>query len=171
MGVGKTSIGKRLAKALGLTFCDLDNIITTNESASVSQIFDSVGEAGFRAIEAQALRSLSTIGSPYWTGKERIVSTGGGTPCFHENMDFMLDNGLVIWLKVRPEIIASRLKSGKQKRPLTANLNDDQILDFVIEKLQLREPFYDRAHIQFDATDFSSQRLQELIEAVKSYSK
>ncbi len=171
MGVGKTAIGKRLANALTLTFCDLDTRITANESLEISQIFDSVGEVGFRDIEAKALRSLSTMVSPYWTAKEKVVATGGGTPCFHENMDFMRDNGIVIWLKIDPEIIASRLKSARQKRPLIAKLNDDQILDFVNEKLKLRESFYEKAHIHFDATNFSSPRLQELVKTVKNYSK
>lgn len=163
MGVGKTSIGKRLAKAISLEFCDLDSIITANESMSISQIFESVGEEGFRNIEAATLGSLS--------GKEMVVSTGGGTPCFHENMHFMLQNGVVIWLKVRPEIIASRLKSAKQKRPLIAKLDDDEILDFVEEELKLRETFYEKAEIHYDATNFSSQRLQDLVEAIKTYSK
>lgn len=163
MGVGKTSIGKRLAKALGIPFRDSDHVLTAANDASISQLFDSRGEAGFRILEAEALRSMAE--------KDSVISTGGGTPCFHNNMEYMLANGLVIWFKVRPEIIASRLKMAKNSRPLIAHYNDDEILDFVKAKLADREPFYRKANIQFDATNFSSQRLTELVEAIATYSK
>lgn len=163
MGVGKTSVGKRLAKALNLTFCDLDSEISARESMSISEIFETEGEDIFRDLESGLLHSLS--------GKEMVLSTGGGTPCFYENMDFMLANGLVIWLYARPEIITTRLKTAKQMRPLIAKLMNDEILEFVIKKLKSREPFYKRAHIHFNAANFSSHRLHELVDVVKNYSR
>lgn len=163
MGVGKTSIGKRLGSALGLPFIDLDAQIIARTNQSIPSIFKSIGERGFRQMEMDVLRSISD--------NEFVLSTGGGTPCQNENMEFMRSAGLVIWLKLPPEILVTRLKPTKAKRPLIADVADEDLLFFIDESLKLRIPFYTQAHIHFNALNFDSHRLGVLVEKVNSYSK
>lgn len=163
MGVGKTTIGKRVAGALNLPFIDLDAALEDAHQKSIASIFDAIGELGFRQKETEALRKIQK--------KEFVMSTGGGTPCQYENMQYMLDHGLVIWLKMSPEMLVSRLKPQKKKRPLIANIADDDLLSFINENLKLRYPYYHRAQIHFDAADFDAGRLDELVEKIRSYSR
>lgn len=163
MGVGKSAIGKRLASALDLPFLDLDEMITKREERSILSIFDAIGELGFREKETEALRKISQ--------KDFVLSTGGGTPCMFENMNFMVDSGIVVWLKMSPKMLTDRLKNGKENRPLIAHLADEDLPAFIEANLELRYPYYSQAQIHFDAGNFNSERLEELVSKLKSYSK
>jgi shikimate kinase len=140
MGAGKTYWGKQLADHLSLPFYDLDDVIVADEEMSISDIFATKGEDYFRQKEVFWLNELSR--------KESfVVSCGGGAPCFQDNMDTMNNNGTTIWLNPNLELIVERLKRKKTKRPLIADLPDDELLDFVEKKLAERVPFYEQAQI------------------------
>ena len=117
MGSGKSLIGKKLAEKLQFKFLDLDTAIEEYAGKSVAEIFVEKGEAAFREMEQKMVRQTDKL-------QNTIIATGGGTPCFYENMDWMNKHGLTIFLEVSPEILAQRLKGEKQKRPLLAGKNE-----------------------------------------------
>src|SRR5512133_2274718 len=128
MGSGKTTAGKKLASLLGWTFTDLDRKIEEYTGKTIPEIFSLNGEQYFREIEAQLLRDLKSC-------TNTIVSTGGGTPCHGGNMDFMLGNGLTLYLKLTPAQLYSRLSESKGDRPLINNLDSHELRSFIEAKL------------------------------------
>lgn len=139
MGAGKTYWGKKLAHYFGAGFVDLDARIEKGEGMPISALFRYRGETVFRAIEGSYLRILlDTEGFTF-------VSTGGGAPCFFDNMDFMNRNGLTIWLDVPPAVLAQRLAPERAHRPLLAQVAEANLPAFIEEKLAERQPFYARA--------------------------
>ena len=138
MGSGKSYWKQLLAKQLNIGGYDLDFIIESEEERSISQIFQEDGEPAFRKIEAKLLR---------WFGEKKsfVLATGGGTPCFHENIEWMNQEGITIWLDEPVDVIAERLAGEKQHRPLVANLDDAGITQFIAGKLAERKPFYSQA--------------------------
>lgn len=147
MGSGKSSLGRQLAREMGRDFIDLDKYIETRFHSTVKQIFDERGEDGFRTIERNMIHEVAEF-------QDVIVACGGGTPCYYDNMDFMLSHGLTIYLDVQPEILALRLAlpGSRTKRPLIAGKSDKELLDFVRDGLQKRLQHYTRAEIIFNAT-------------------
>ncbi len=145
MGCGKTYWGRLLAEKLSIPFLDLDDWITTNYGASIAHIFAEKGESGFRVLERDALRSLSEL-------PKSIVATGGGTPCFFDNMDWMNSIGTTIYLKTAPALLVERLRHEKEFRPLIADLEDLDLQDFIIDKLAEREHFYLSAKVVLEQT-------------------
>lgn len=144
MGSGKTTIGKLLAKRACLQFVDLDLFIENRYHKSVGQLFSEKGESGFREIERRALEEVS--------GFENIViSTGGGAPCFFDNMTLMNQLGFTIYLKVSESELANRLNHMKHNRPLIKDKEEDELRAFISESLRKREIFYNRAKLMFDA--------------------
>ena len=143
MGCGKSYLGKALADQLGFGFLDLDALIEVGEGLGIAGIFDRVGEQAFREIEARYLRSLEGH-------RHLVVATGGGAPCFFNNMDWMNGHGVSIYLHAEPSLLATRLAGEKEKRPLLRSLDDGQLLAFIESKYSERRPFYDQAHLQFD---------------------
>ncbi|TVZ54956.1 shikimate kinase [Lutibacter sp. Hel_I_33_5] len=143
MTSGKSSIGKRLAKKLALPFKDLDDYIETKENKSIKEIFADKGEIYFRLKETEYLKELLSIEDSF------ILSLGGGTPCYSNNMEFILKNKNTtsIYLKASIHKITNRLIKKKQNRPLVANLDDDKILEFVGKHLFERSSFYEKASI------------------------
>lgn len=139
MGVGKTSIGKKLAKKIGYTFIDTDRRIEQKENLSVSEIFEQKGETYFRLHEQEILNELQTQ-------ENCVISVGGGLPCFFDNMKKMLHNGIVFYLQSTPENLQKRLALSKQKRPLLENLTENETLNYITNKLIEREKFYLKAH-------------------------
>jgi shikimate kinase len=135
MGVGKSTLGKRLADEKDLPFVDLDRWIEASEGKSINQIFDEGGESYFRELETNYLRDLPLMPS--------IVATGGGTPCFHENMKWMLNNGYVIYLKASEEkIYAHLLKDGLVQRPMLKNKQHHELKGWISKLMKEREKFY-----------------------------
>ncbi len=145
MGSGKTTVGQMLARALNWQFIDLDQYIEKQQEQSIRQIFETEGEASFRQMEHQALKDVAEISNV-------IVSTGGGTPCFHGNMDLMNKSGLTIYLKLEPEVLKDRLMPARKSRPLIAGKSDSELLDFIRKKLAEREPWYRQSVVKADAT-------------------
>ncbi|GHV20402.1 shikimate kinase [Bacteroidia bacterium] len=144
MGSGKTTIGKLLAKRAGLQFVDLDLFIENRHHKSVRQLFSEKGESGFREIERRALEEVSGF-------EDIVISTGGGAPCFFDNMTLMNQLGFTIYLKVSESELANRLNYMKHNRPLIKDKNEDELRVFISESLRKREIFYNQAKLMFDA--------------------
>lgn len=138
MGAGKTTVGKALAKALGVTFYDLDWHIETRMRRTVKQIFDQEGEEGFRRIEHNMLHEVAEF-------ENVVLSCGGGTPCFFDNIDYMNRQGQVVYLKASPDVLYQHLKMGKSVRPLLLDKTPDEVKTFIVEQLAYREQFYSKA--------------------------
>lgn len=138
MGAGKTTLGKALAKDLGISFIDLDQYIECRFMKSVSQIFALKGEQGFREIESRMLREAGEF-------DDVIVSCGGSTPLIGDNMDFMLEHGQTVYLKCDNETLLRRLKVARSQRPLIASKTDDELAAFIESETARREPGYLRA--------------------------
>ena len=143
MGAGKTTVGKALAKELNIEFYDLDWYIEARMRKTVKQIFDEQGEEGFRRIENNMLHEVGEF-------ENVIVSCGGGTPCFFDNMDFMNRQGETVYLKATPEVLYGHLKMGKTVRPLLLNKTPEEVQVFIKEQLQEREAFYTKAKHTLD---------------------
>lgn len=143
MGAGKTTVGKALAKDLGLTFYDLDWYIESRMHKTVKQIFDEQGEEGFRRIERNMLHEVAEF-------EDVIISCGGGTPCFFDNIDYMNSQGTTFYLKATPDVLYKHLKMGKSVRPLLLNKTPDEVRTFIETQLAQREPFYNKAKYAID---------------------
>ncbi len=147
MGSGKTSIGKKLAARLGYGFIDTDKEIEQDYGGTVREMFEKEGEAFFRQRERELLEKLGGRKGDF------IVSTGGGMPCRPGNIELMNDLGLTIYLKMGPEKLASRLKGGRDKRPILKGLSDDELVGFIADNLEQREPFYGKAAMVLECDD------------------
>ncbi|SBV91307.1 shikimate kinase [uncultured Dysgonomonas sp.] len=146
MGAGKTTAGKELAKVLELEFIDLDHFIQARYQKTVSQLFQDVGEGEFRKIESSILKEVGEF-------ENVVISTGGGTPCFFDNMDYMNKVGTTVYLNAAPEALAARLNTCKEKRPLIKDKSEDELFAFVVESLEKRNPYYTQAQIVFETEE------------------
>lgn len=149
MGAGKTTLGRALADRLGITFIDLDNYIEERYRKSISQIFAEKGEDGFRDIERRMLHEVAEF-------EDVIISTGGGTPCFFDNMDYMNQMGLTVYLQASLERLFIRLSIARKQRPLIKDKSDEELREFIAQQLAKREPYYSRA-----AHTFMADRLED----------
>ncbi len=138
MGSGKTTVGRALAKELGLQFYDLDWYIESRRRKTIPQLFAERGEEGFREIEHNMLHEVAEF-------EDIVLSCGGGTPCFYDNIDYMNSLGEVIWLKADPEVLYKHLLMGKTERPLLKGKSPEELIIFIREQLEKREPFYSKA--------------------------
>lgn len=138
MGAGKTTLGKALAKDLGISFIDLDQYIERRYMKSVSQIFATRGEQGFREIESRMLREVGCF-------DDVIVSCGGSTPLIGDNMEFMLRQGKTVYLKCDNDTLLRRLKVARSQRPLIASKTDEELAAFIESETARREPGYLKA--------------------------
>lgn len=150
MGAGKSTMGKSLAQVMNLEFIDLDNFIEARMHKTVKEIFAEVGESGFREIERRSLEEVSQY-------ENVIISLGGGTPCFFDNMDVVNGAGQSVYLKPTEEVLLKRLIKGKHKRPLLANKSDEEILEVIREQLAWREPYYLKANLVFEASHLENK--------------
>ncbi len=144
MGAGKTTVGKVLSKRMNLSFIDLDYYIEGRYHKNIRDLFTEKGESAFREIEKRLLHEVSTF-------EDVIISTGGGTPCFFDNMDFMLQMGTTVYLKVSIEELANRLEINKHTRPVLKDRNGEELKQFIAENLEKRKSFYEKSKIIFDA--------------------
>ena len=138
MGSGKTTVGKALSKDLGIPFYDLDWYIESRMRKTVAQIFAERGEEGFRKIEHNMLHEVAEF-------ENVIISCGGGTPCFFDNMDYMNGQGETVYLQASPDVLYNHLKMGKTERPLLKNKTPEEMQVFIAEQLEKREPYYSKA--------------------------
>ncbi len=154
MASGKTTLGRKLAQMAGdIEFVDLDDYVEADSSMSIPEIFRQYGEAEFRRRETAALAELCARAD----GSRRlIIACGGGTPCHGRNMELMLSRGVPVWLQVSPERIVERLRIERSRRPLVANLPDDELHAFVVNALEQRQPFYSLTPHRFDASQLET---------------
>ena len=167
MAVGKSTIGKKLAKALALKFVDLDQLIEEQERRSIAEIFEKEGESSFRGAERNALLAASELNNV-------VISTGGGTPCFYDNMSVMNTKGVTVYLEMDVMSIAYRLQHSKDPRPLIAGKSDEELQSFVKFHLEERREFYEEAQISFNSLGFNPLKLEQLIDIIiekANYSK
>ena len=147
MGSGKTTIGKRVAKRLSMNFVDMDIHIEGKMHKTVTQIFGEMGEERFRELERKCLLEVSEY-------ENVIISTGGGAPCFFDNMELMNASGITIYLHLSPNILAERLKTTNLlNRPILANYQGDKLKDYIASTLAKREIFYLQAQVKVNGTD------------------
>lgn len=155
MGAGKTTVGRVLAEKTGMTFYDLDWYIETRWRKTVKQLFDERGEEGFREIERNMLREVGEF-------ENVVLSCGGGTPCFHQNMDFMNSRGTTVYLKASTEVLLAHLKMGKSVRPLLLHKTPEELKTFIQTQLETRRRHYEQAAITLNIDVMNSRkRIQE----------
>lgn len=156
MGCGKSTFGKKLAAKLNWSFIDMDDYIEEKYSKSISDIFKEEGESRFRDIESEVIKELSSR-------SQTIISTGGGTPCFNNNADLLNSHGLSVYISLPPVTLVERLKGEKAKRPLIANLKDDEMLSFVANKLEEREVFYKASEVVYSYNEISEDQFYKSV--------
>lgn len=150
MGAGKTTLGKAFAHKCGLPFIDLDWYIEERFYKTVPELFAERGEQGFRELERNMLHEVSEF-------ENVIISTGGGTPCFFDNMDYMNKYGMTVFLNVHPNVLFKRLRVATQSRPILKGKQDDELYAFIVEKLTERTPFYEQAQYIFSADELEDR--------------
>lgn len=157
MGSGKTTIGKALSKETGMMFYDLDWYIESRMHKTVSQIFAERGEEAFRKMEYNMLHEVAEF-------EDVIISCGGGTPCFFDNMDYLSQQGDVVYLKASPDTLYKHLLMAKVERPLLKDKTQDELIDYITSHLAEREPYYQKAHhvLNVDVLD-NYDKIQESV--------
>lgn len=156
MGSGKSRLGRRLSAHLGVQFVDMDDYIEERNCKTVPQLFAELGEEGFREKERKALQELSEF-------TDIVIATGGGAPCFFDNMDLMNETGTTVYLNIDPAILAERLLKSKTERPLIKGKSHEELVSFIDETLQRRDVFYSKAKLQITEPDFDLDKLQGMI--------
>ena len=162
MGCGKTTMAERLSAAMEIDFVDLDDFIVETEGRSISQIFVDEGEAGFRGIERRCLNEIVNYDD------DVVVSTGGGTPCFYDNMSVMNAGGITIYIQMDVKSLTYRLEHSKSERPLLANMMGEELEEFARAQLEERKHFYEEANLTIPGLAFGDKKLQNLIYMIES---
>ena len=161
MGSGKTTRGRALAADLNVQFIDLDHYIEQRYRKTIAQLFAEKGEEGFREIERRMLHEVGEF-------EDVIISTGGGTPCFFDNIEFMNAQGTTIYLDVPVERLFIRLCIARSKRPLIKDKSDEELRAFIIEQLDKRAPHYSKAQYSFKADRLEdTAQVKETVEAFR----
>ncbi|MFN8208839.1 MAG: shikimate kinase [Bacteroidales bacterium] len=144
MGCGKSTAGKMIAQQLKMSFCDLDQLIEARAGKTIAGIFEQEGEQFFRELEQSTLREVLR-------GDQQVISSGGGTACHADNMKLMNTRAITVYLSLKPEKIFLRLRNHTQNRPLLRGKSDEELLKFITDTLEKREPYYSQASVILDA--------------------
>ena len=156
MGSGKSTVGRKLSSATGLNFIDLDNYIRKKEDKTINEIFDKKGEDYFRQTEHRLLNEIIE--------KDNfILSCGGGTPCFFDNMSLMNKNGITIYLKMTVDAIYSRLLNSPDNRPLLQEIPVNKLRDYIVITLKERDKYYKMAHHSVEAKNLKISSVVKLL--------
>ena len=156
MGCGKSTLGRRFAEHLNVQFVDMDHYIEERNHKTIPQIFEEEGEAEFRNKERKALEELSEF-------TNIIIATGGGAPCFFDNINLMNQTGKTIYLNIDPAILADRLLKSKTERPLIKGKSREELVAFIGETLKKRNEFYKQAKFQITEPDIDLGELENII--------
>ena len=157
MGSGKSYWTKKIAKWIKSAGYDLDDLIEMNEEKTIAEIFAEDGEEQFRKTEAKILRWFKEK-------KKYVLATGGGTPCFQDNMAWMKKEGIVIWLDESVDILVKRLVEEKAHRPLIADLSEQDLTKFIKDKLVERHAFYSQANYRLSSDQITDTALKQIIQ-------
>lgn len=158
MGCGKSTKAKQLANLLACPVIDIDAVIVEQQQMSIADYFAANGEAAFRQLENEMLKSFEYPDTC-------VVATGGGLPCYFDNMEWMNQNGITVYLEMTPPQLVSRLHN-RDKRPLLKGMDDEQLLAFIIGKLEERNVFYHQSKLIINAFDLDPKELLEEIKAL-----
>ena len=150
MGAGKTTLGKAFARYMNIPFIDLDWYIEERFYKTVGELFIERGETGFRELERNMLHEVAEF-------ENVVISTGGGAPCFYDNMDFMNRTGKTVFLEVHPDVLFRRLRVAKQQRPILQGKEDEELKAFIVQALEKRAPFYHQAQYIFNADELEDR--------------
>lgn len=156
MGCGKSTLGRRLSEHLNLQFVDMDHYIEMRNHKTIPQIFAEEGEAEFRNKERKALEELSEF-------TDIIIATGGGAPCFFDNIDVMNKSGKTIYINIDPSILAERLLKSKTERPLIKGKSKEELVTFIDETLKKRNEFYKKAEFEITQPDIDLKVIEDMI--------
>lgn len=158
MGSGKTHWGKQLAAQMKIPFFDLDEVIVSRENKTIAEIFAASGEEAFRVKEREVLEAVIDENA------SMVLSCGGGTPCFFNNIERMKKYGVVVWLNTHVEVLLQRLSKEKSARPLIKNINDQELRSYIVRKLNERRMYYEQADVVID--NENSISINEFIQTV-----
>lgn len=162
MGSGKTTVGKALSKDTGMMFYDLDWYIESRMRKSVPQLFAERGEDCFRKLEYNMLHEVAEF-------EDVIISCGGGTPCFFDNMDYLNEQGDVLYLKATPDVLYRHLLMAKVERPLLKGKSPEELIAYITEHLKEREPFYTKARYTLDVSLLDNyDKIQISVERIRT---
>lgn len=153
MGAGKSTNGRRLANRLGIPFIDIDEAFEDKFRYSIPRFFDHFGEDRFRDLEHQCLKEIIEENT------NAVISTGGGTPCFHNNMELMRKSGLTVYFQMHPKSLAQRLNNSRRLRPVIREILPENMISFVVSQLAERERFYDQADISVKGENLDMDEL------------
>lgn len=157
MASGKSNLGRKLAHIMKLNFIDLDQFIEKRTNKTIPYIFRTEGEEQFREMELESLKEIVT------TNDNFILATGGGTPTFHHNMDYMNKQGKTVYLKVENKVLVERLKNAKKNRPILADVTNSELPDFVKKEIKEREEYYNQAKVIIDTFAVSVDQLAMIL--------
>ena len=158
-GSGKSSVGKKLAAKLGCEFVDLDNAFEEEYHVSIPDFFQKYNETAFRSCERKVLLDKLALDNV-------VLSAGGGTPCFSDNMQLMKNSGVVVYIKMAPASLFDRLSHAKRVRPLVQNKTPEELQQYIDNTLPLRETFYQQAHLIVKGESIDVDNLCEEVKTV-----
>lgn len=156
MGCGKSTLGKKLAVKLGYEFIDLDHLLENHIGTSIAEFFSNYGEVAFRELESEVLKTFEFPANT-------VIATGGGAPCYFDNMEWMNANGLTVYIEMSPAALAKRLEGGKEKRPLLKDLSEAEMISFIESKLVERELFYKAAMVTVNGITLTADTMRAII--------
>jgi shikimate kinase len=162
MGSGKSHLGRQLSTLLAVPFIDLDQEIETEANCRISEIFTEEGEEGFRKREQRCLFATRKLESA-------VIATGGGTPCFYNQMDWMNQHGLTLFLDVPIPVLVRRLQDEMNHRPLLQHLSREELAGYISTKLTERRPFYEKARVIYQPLTEEEHTPQRILEKIKDW--
>jgi len=157
MGSGKSHWGRLLSEKLGIRFFDLDEQVTEHAGRSIPEIFDREGEEQFRLMEKDVLHIIAESHDSF------VMACGGGTPCYFNNIEYMNQGGISVWINTPQDILFERLVKEKEERPLIQELSDDQLKSFISKKFASRKIYYEQATLSIDEEPLQLDHLVEKI--------
>lgn len=160
MGAGKTTAARRLAQRLGWEVADTDDLFEAKYKISVCDFFNKYDEPLYRKLESEVLKETEKL-------ENVVISTGGGTACYFDNMDWMNQHGLTVFLRISQKAVVDRLVHAKRKRPLAEGKSEEELVAFVEQHYTGRLPFYEQARITVKAEDLDLDSLVKQIEELR----
>ena len=160
MGAGKTTAARRLAQRMGWEVVDTDALFEEKYKISVCDFFNKYDEPLYRKLESEVLKETESL-------ENVVVSTGGGTACYFDNMDWMNQHGLTVFLRISPKAVVDRLLHAKRKRPLAEGKSETELTEFVNQHYASRLPFYEQAQITVKSEDLDLDDLVRRLEGLR----